>query len=112
MATSAPYARDVKAIYIADKGETSSKGVRGARKRTAADNRYKWRPIIVSSVGEDQEMATPVELRGRAARYRQMTLMVTDQRIIDALISLADECEAIAERVEMEEARRQGRQAD
>ena len=41
-------------------------------------------------------------LRRRAARYRQMAHISTDQRTIDALILSADECEEMAERVEME----------
>ena len=35
--------------------------------------------------------ASPAELREKAARYREMIALVSDQRIIDALNSLADE---------------------
>jgi hypothetical protein len=57
-------------------------------------------------------MATPAKLRERAARYRQMVRMATDKRIIEALVSLADECEAMAERIEAEESREERREAD
>jgi hypothetical protein len=50
---------------------------------------------------------TPAGLRDRAARYREMLSLVSDQRIISALISLAEEYEALAERME-----RQGPRAD
>ena len=40
--------------------------------------------------------ATPGELRAKAEHYRDMVSIVSDQRIIDALISLADEYEALA----------------
>lgn len=43
--------------------------------------------------------ATPAELRAKVQHYREMSI-VSDQRIIDALISLADEYEALASRLE------------
>jgi hypothetical protein len=43
------------------------------------------------------ETLTPDELREKALRYRGMVLTVSDQRLIDALISLAEEYEALAE---------------
>ncbi|WP_428492683.1 hypothetical protein [Rhodopila sp.] len=42
------------------------------------------------------EPATPVDLRAKAERYRAMVSLVSDQRIVDALISLAEEYEAAA----------------
>ncbi len=47
-------------------------------------------------------METPTldELREKALRYRGMVLIVSDQRLIDALISLAEEYEALAEHME------------
>ena len=44
--------------------------------------------------------ATPAELRDKAVHYREMILMVSDQRIIDALRSLAEDYEALAKRLE------------
>jgi hypothetical protein len=44
--------------------------------------------------------ATPAELREKALHYREMVAIVADQRIIDALESLADEYEEMAERLE------------
>ncbi len=44
--------------------------------------------------------ATPAELRDKATHYREMILMVSDQRIIDALRSLAEDYEALAEQLE------------
>jgi hypothetical protein len=46
------------------------------------------------------EAPTPAELREKAMRYREMVLIVSDQRLVDALISLAEEYEALAERIE------------
>jgi hypothetical protein len=43
---------------------------------------------------------TPAGLRDRAARYRNMLFLVSDPRIISALISLAEEYETLAERLE------------
>jgi hypothetical protein len=43
-----------------------------------------------------QAPATPADLRAKAEHYREMVTMVSDQRIIDALISLAEEYEATA----------------
>jgi hypothetical protein len=42
----------------------------------------------------------PDELREKALRYRGMVLIVSDQRLVDALISLAEEYEALAEHIE------------
>jgi hypothetical protein len=42
----------------------------------------------------------PDKLREKALRYRAMMVLVSDQRLVDALSSLADEYEALAERVE------------
>jgi hypothetical protein len=42
----------------------------------------------------------PEQLREKALRYRAMTVLVSDQRLVDALSSLADEYEALADRVE------------
>ncbi|HEX3576646.1 MAG TPA: hypothetical protein VHU42_18765 [Rhodopila sp.] len=44
--------------------------------------------------------ATPAELREKALHYREMVAIVVDQRIIDALESLADEYDAMADRLE------------
>ncbi len=46
------------------------------------------------------ETRTPDELREKALRYRGMVLIVSDQRLVDALISLAEEYEALAEQME------------
>jgi hypothetical protein len=46
------------------------------------------------------ETLTPDELREKALRYRGMVLIVSDQRLVDALIALAEEYEALAERME------------
>jgi hypothetical protein len=53
-------------------------------------------------MGGDQTMETltPDELRQKALRYRGMVLIVSDQRLVDALISLAEEYEALAEHME------------
>jgi hypothetical protein len=54
-------------------------------------------------MGEDddtEEPLTPAEMRKRALRYRQMATTLLDQRTIDALISLAEEYEEMAERME------------
>ena len=53
------------------------------------------------------EPGTPVDLRAKAAQYRAMVAMVSDQRIIDALISLAEEYEAAARGLEGQAARGQ-----
>lgn len=47
-------------------------------------------------------MGTPKsdELREKALRYRGMVLVVSDQRLVDALISLAEEYEALAEHID------------
>lgn len=45
-------------------------------------------------------MDTPDELRERAARYRSMLAHVSDPRLTNALNSLADEYEALANRLE------------
>jgi hypothetical protein len=42
----------------------------------------------------------PDELREKALRYRAMIVLVSDQRLVDALNSLAEEYEALAERAE------------
>ena len=42
---------------------------------------------------------TSAELRGRAERYRAMVRLTTDPRIVDALKTLADQCEALANRL-------------
>lgn len=47
--------------------------------------------------------ATAAELRAKAEHYRNMVSMVSDQRIIDALVSLADEYEALALSLESQE---------
>ena len=49
-----------------------------------------------------EEPARAADLRAKAQHYREMVTRVLDQRIIDALNSLADEYEAIAERLENE----------
>jgi hypothetical protein len=54
-------------------------------------------------MGGDQKMempATPAELREKALHYRELVAIVLDQRIIDALESLADEYEAMADRLD------------
>jgi hypothetical protein len=43
---------------------------------------------------------SPVELRRKAALYRQTAAAAFDQRAIDALLSIAAEYEADAERIE------------
>jgi hypothetical protein len=43
---------------------------------------------------------TPAELREKALRYRAMMALVSDKRLVDALNSLAEEYEALAERAE------------
>ena len=48
----------------------------------------------------DNSAATPTELRERARRYREMVRMVADQRVIDALISIAEEYETVADQIE------------
>jgi hypothetical protein len=52
-------------------------------------NRFLCSAILVS-----------VDLRGKAMRYRGMVFMVTDQRPIEALRSLASEYEATADQLE------------
>ena len=49
-------------------------------------------------------MQSPADLRGKAARYRLLSMRATDQRLIEALNSLADEYDALAERLERENA--------
>jgi hypothetical protein len=44
--------------------------------------------------------ATPAELREKAARYREMVALAIDQLVIDALNVLADEYEALANKLE------------
>jgi hypothetical protein len=46
------------------------------------------------------ESPTAAELRERALRYRGMLLIVSDQRLANALTSLAEEYEALAEQME------------
>jgi hypothetical protein len=46
------------------------------------------------------ETLTPDQLREKALRYRGMVLIVSDQRLVDSLISLAEEYEALAEHME------------
>ena len=43
---------------------------------------------------------TPEELREKAARYRMMANQTSDLRLIEALLTLADEYEAVAKRLE------------
>jgi hypothetical protein len=45
-------------------------------------------------------METPDELRRKAARYRDMLAHVSDKRLIDALKTLAQEYEALADRLD------------
>jgi hypothetical protein len=45
-------------------------------------------------------MKTAADLREKATRHRAMVRSVTDPRLIDALLSLAMECDALAERLE------------
>ncbi|WP_428531624.1 hypothetical protein [Rhodopila sp.] len=49
--------------------------------------------------------ATPAGLRAKAEHYRAMVSKVSDQRIIDALTSLAEEYEAAALGLEGQAAR-------
>ncbi len=49
---------------------------------------------------EPEKNETPAELRRKAALYRQTAAAASDQRAIDALLSIAAEYEADAERVE------------
>jgi hypothetical protein len=46
------------------------------------------------------ERSTPAQLRARAWRYREMARTISDPRTIEALLSLADKYEAMAERME------------
>jgi hypothetical protein len=46
------------------------------------------------------EGSSPAELRRKAALYRQTAAAAFDQRAIDALLSIAAEYEADAERIE------------
>jgi hypothetical protein len=46
------------------------------------------------------EPSTASDLRGRAMRYRRMAGSISDPQTVDALLSLAAEYEAMAERVE------------
>jgi hypothetical protein len=64
-------------------------------------NAWRFRPVS-SAMGGDRNMEapTPAELREKALRYRGMVLSVSDQRIIDALISMAEEYEALANHIE------------
>jgi hypothetical protein len=50
------------------------------------------------------EAVTAIELREKAMRYRAMVKIVADQRIIDALVGLAKEYEALAEFLEKSQA--------
>jgi hypothetical protein len=45
---------------------------------------------------------TAEQLREKARRYREMRRLVTDQRLIDALSTLADEYEALATKLDGE----------
>jgi hypothetical protein len=45
-------------------------------------------------------LETAADLREKATRYRAMVHLVTDLRLINALLSLATEYEAFAERIE------------
>jgi hypothetical protein len=45
-------------------------------------------------------LETAADLREKATRYRAMVHLVTDLRLINALLSLATEYEALAERIE------------
>lgn len=45
-------------------------------------------------------MESPDELRSKAEHYRQLGSNFLDQRTIDALSELADEYEAVADRLE------------
>jgi hypothetical protein len=49
------------------------------------------------------EAPTATELREKAMRYRAMVKIVADQRIVDALSTLAREYEALAELMEQSE---------
>jgi hypothetical protein len=49
---------------------------------------------------EPMETPKPADLREKAERYRAMANSVSDQRLIEALLSLASEYEALAKRVE------------
>jgi ATP-dependent exoDNAse (exonuclease V) beta subunit len=58
---------------------------------------------VPSGMSDDKEPGrdeTPADLRRKAVLYRQTAAAASDQRAIDALLSIADEYEADAERVE------------
>jgi hypothetical protein len=46
------------------------------------------------------EATQPAELRVRARRYRAMVILASDERVIRALVELADEYEALADQLE------------
>jgi hypothetical protein len=50
--------------------------------------------------GVEIEMETPDELRHKAARYRQLKRNLTDQQVRATLTTLADECDALASKLE------------
>lgn len=50
----------------------------------------------------DAAAATPAALREKAKQYRDLVRLISDQRIVDALMTLADEYDERANRLERE----------
>jgi hypothetical protein len=86
---------DVNPSYIGAGAPINSKCGLTAQKRVSGG-------AVATGMGEDHniEDSTPAHLRERATRYRQMARSFSDQPAVDALLSLAAEYEAMAERME------------